>query len=67
MKTTTITRHNLKDGMAIMRGNDVFYIVECVHNNDDSTLLAGNYSSFYDYPGASIILYDSDRVKVVIE
>ena len=67
MKTTTLTRHNICEGMILLSGKDKFYVQEVSHNNDDSTIVRGNYSDFGSYPSISSIYYDNDRVKIVLE
>jgi len=67
MKTVTLHRNNLGDGMIVLlEANTPFYVCECIHNNDDSTILRGNYTGFHEYPTASHILFDRERVQVVI-
>lgn len=67
MKTTTLTRHNLREGMILLSGKDKFYVHEVSHNNDDSTIVRGNFSNFWDYPTTSFVYYDHERVKIVLE
>ena len=67
MKVTTLTRHNLKDGMIVEVGKDKFYIHQAVHNNDDSTLLRGNFTGFHGDDTASIWFHGQDRVRIFLE
>lgn len=67
MKITTITGQNLRKGMIMMFGNSKFYITECGYNNDDTTVVRGNFYSFKNEPTATVRMYDTERVKIVIE
>ena len=67
MKTTTITRSSLKEGMIISIVKDKLYVQEVSHNNDDSTIVRGNFTSFDEYPSASYIYYDYQTIKIVLE
>lgn len=67
MKTTTITRSSLKEGMIISIVKDKLYVQEVSHNNDDSTIVRGNFTSFDEYPSASYIYYDYQTIQIVLE
>lgn len=71
MKTTTIGRDKIEEGMIVLFGAtpeaDHFFVHEVIHNNDDSTLIRGNFRNFWDYPSESFTFYDYERVKIVVE
>lgn len=77
MKTTTISRDKIEEGMIVLFGatpeanqfivHAQFFVHEVIHNNDDSTLIRGNFRNFWDYPSESFTFYDYERVKIVVE
>lgn len=72
MKTTTLSPYNLREGMILLMPSkpdyqNKFYVQEVSHNNDDTIIVRGSYVSFDAYPIASMIYYNHERVKIVLE
>ena len=63
MSNRTVTRHDLYEGMAIMRGKEVIYITD-VYHRDDETVIQGSFSNPYSYGGLSVILRNEDVVRL---